>query len=129
MTGERQSLLARLWSYVCLVPQDLSPAYALQADGLPHGEGLWVEFLSDLVERRLGEGDVQGRYLHLFPEPGAAPAAMTALQEAWHGPRMALLRGQMERDIRALRALGERGALVPAGAPAGRGDEGAPGEE
>lgn len=124
--AERQSLLARLWCYVCLVPQDLSPAYGLQAELPSQGDTVWVEFLGDLVERRLGDHEVQCRYLHLFPEPAEASAAMTALQAAWEGPRMAVLRGQMERDIQALRSLDEGRAVVPAGVPDGRGDEGAP---
>lgn len=124
--AERDTLLARLWCYICLVPQDLSPAYALQSELPPASETLWVEFLSDLTEGRLGDREAQERYLHLFPEGEAGPAAMAELQEAWHAPRMALLREQMEKDIRALHEGSDRRALVPAACPAGRGDEGTP---
>src|SRR5262245_2430059 len=127
-SSDRQGIIARLWSYVCLIPQDLSAAYALHAELPPHQDTLWLELLFDLSENRLTDAEVQRRYLGLFPNPAEAPAAMRALQSAWCAPRMAVLRGQMEKDIRALKNLNRGRAVVPAGAPGGSGSEGAAAE-
>src|SRR5207248_121142 len=70
--SDKQSIIARLWCYICLIPEDLSPAYALQADAPPDRDGLWLELLGDLAENRLRERSVQERYMALFDDPGRA---------------------------------------------------------
>ena len=127
MSGSNSDgILARIWCYISLLPTDVSIAYTLKSH-LPRGmDGIWVQFLNDMVENRLGEAQVRDRYAQFFPDPGRADAAMRALQNAWRDPRMTLLREMMEKDIRALRLQAQGTTLVPVDLAPNHGNEGSP---
>jgi len=124
MSGsDRQSIVARLWCYISLLPADVSVAYTLRSN-LPRGmEAVWVQFLHDMVENRLLEEAVRERYAPFFPDPERAHAKMRALQSAWSDPRMTLLREMMGKDIRALEQS-QGTTLVPVEVASGK--EGSP---
>jgi hypothetical protein len=123
--SERDSILTRLWGYAPLLPSGLANLYAQQAEPGREQTALWIRFLGDLVDRRLGDEVVRRHYVEMFPDQAAAHAAMAALQAAWSSNRMDLLRELIERDVRALQAAGGGSSLVPADSPAGSGREGA----
>jgi hypothetical protein len=122
-SADRQSILARLWCYVSLLPQDLALAYTIHSRIPPELETLWVEFLYDLSEGRLAAEEAQSRYGALFADPATLAAAVRKIERSWSSPGMAVLRQMMERDIRALRLHQPGRAVLPAEAPSGSGGE------
>ncbi len=121
---DRHNILARLWSYVCLVPSEIAAAYTVQDRLPPERETQWLQFLTDLIEERLGEEEVQRQHAPLFDEPDRARRAMAALSRAWRQPAMRLVREQMEKDIAVLRLQGNSTAMVPSRPPDRHGREG-----